>query len=105
MKYKDMDLDTYPKIIDYALSMEGDEQEKFVKVYAATGPYALQNVGYYSGYSGAEKMAKIQEIFKTAHPIFGRTIPTAEEAISMGKKMGCAALDALKEGGWASNKS
>jgi hypothetical protein len=32
-------------------------------------------------------MAKIQEVFKTAHPIFGRTSPTPEEAMNMGKKM------------------
>jgi hypothetical protein len=87
MKYKGKDLDTYTKIIDYALSLPADEQEIFVKAYASTGPYALQNVGYFSGYYGSDMMAKIQEIFKTAHPIFGRTSPTPEEAINIGKAM------------------
>lgn len=72
MTYKGIDLPTYPEIIDYALKLRGKAQKEFVKAYANNGKYALVNIGYFSGYYGPRKMAKIQKIFNTEHPIFGR---------------------------------
>ena len=96
MKYKGKNLDTYSEIVDYALSLSGEEQEKFVEKYAKSGPYALQNIGYWSGYYGPEKMAKIQEVFKTAHPIFGRMQPTQTEAFEAGVAIGRKAKEGEK---------
>lgn len=78
----------YSDLIGHVLKLPKDEQEKFVEAYAKTGPYALQNLGYISGYYDDETCLKIQEIFKTAHPIFGNRIPTTEEAFEAGKKLG-----------------
>lgn len=84
VKYKDKNLATYPEIIDYALGLEGAEQEAFVEAYAQTGPHALANVGYFSGYYENKTADRIMEVFKTAHPIFGRRHPSAEEALRQG---------------------
>ncbi len=86
MIYKDKNLDTYPKIIDYALSLSGDEQAEFIEEYAKTGLHALANVGYFSGYYSNEKADEIMRVFKTAHPIFGTRHPSAEECMKMGVK-------------------
>ena len=71
MIYKGKKLSTYTEIIDVALSLKGKEQREFVGEYAKTGPHALQNIGYVSGYYPADKANKIMEVFQTAHPIFG----------------------------------
>lgn len=88
MVYKGINLKGYLEIIDYALKLEGKEQEEFVETFAHTGPYALQNVGYYSGYFPEDKAKQILEVFKTAHPIFGRLRPSPEQALEMGKALG-----------------
>lgn len=88
MQWKD---ETYCKItdiIDKALSLEGAEQREFVKEFCALGPYARQNVGYFSGYYNEEKARKIMEVFETSHPIFGSHRPSAQEAYEMGKSLG-----------------
>ena len=83
--------ETYYKIteiIDKALTLEGAEQKEFVKEFCALGPYARQNVGYFSGYYNEEKARKIMDVFETSHPIFGSHRPTAQEAYEMGQKLG-----------------
>ena len=72
MKYKGVEYETYPSIINHALSLKGREQELFVRAYLRSGKYARANIGYVSGYYSPRMMKKIQRIFKTAHPIFGR---------------------------------
>jgi hypothetical protein len=84
VNYRGKNLATYSDIIDYALSLKGKAQADFVRAYAATGPYALSNIGYFSGYYGPKKMVQIQRVFKTAHPIFGRAVPTPKEAFAAG---------------------
>ena len=46
------------------------------------------NIGYYAGYGSVDDMKKVFKLFDTAHPVFGTTIPTAKEALEMGKKAG-----------------
>jgi len=87
MNYRGTELKTYTEIIDFALKLKGKAQTNFVKAYAVSGPYALSNVGYISGYYGPKKMAEIQRVFNAAHPIFGRSVPSVEEAIAAGKKL------------------
>lgn len=91
MIYKGINLETYPQIIDFALNLDPIEQEQFVEAYARTGPHALANIGYFSGYYDSAIALKIQEVFKTAHPIFGRRMPSPEEAFEMGQRLGEAA--------------
>ncbi len=46
------------------------------------------NLGYFAGYYDNETMSRINRLFRTTHPIFGDTSPTAEEAFEMGVEMG-----------------
>lgn len=59
----------------------------FMDEYLDDTPHAYHNIGYMSGYYDNETMAKIQDWFQTAHPVFGRTIPTPEQAFEAGKKL------------------
>lgn len=93
MRYKEKDLKTYAEIIDYALALKGEAQREFVEAYAKTSPYALQNVGYFSGYYDSKTGLRIQRVFKTAHPIFGRRIPSPDEAFEAGKKLARELVD------------
>lgn len=88
MKWRGKEFKTYTEMIDQGLSLTGDDQNDFVETVARSGPYALQNIGYFSGYYAQAKADKIMEVFKTAHPIFGRRHPGSEEAFEMGKKIG-----------------
>jgi len=87
MKYKGLTLNTYSEIVSYVLRVDAKEQEEFVEAYCRTGVYARSNIGYISGYYDPETCLKIQKIFKTAHPIFGRRIPSTSEAFDAGKKL------------------
>jgi hypothetical protein len=91
MNWKGKELKTYPEIIDFALKLKEPEQGEFVEAYAKSGPHALGNVGYFSGYYDAKTAEKIMSVFKTAHPIFGTRRPDATEAFEQGKKLGEAA--------------
>ncbi len=51
------------------------------------------NLGYYAGYCSNETRARVERLFRCAHPIFGpiaNGAPTAEEAFEMGKRYGTA---------------
>jgi hypothetical protein len=91
VKYKGKTLEKYNEIIDYALSLSGVEQKEFVDAVEATGPHALSNIGYWSGYFSDEMAEKIQSVFRTEHPIFGKKRPTTEEALALGEKIGTKA--------------
>lgn len=45
------------------------------------------NLGYYAGYYGSCTAARVLRLFGTAHPIFGATQPTAEQALAAGRAM------------------
>lgn len=47
---------------------------------------ALSNLGYYAGYYSPETRDRVYALFNAAHPIFGTSHPTAEEAFSEGMK-------------------
>lgn len=86
-EWKNKTYETYDKIIDAALELQGEEQQAFVKAYCDTGAYARQNMGYFSGYYGNEKRLEILRVFETAHPIFGTSAVTPEEAFALGLKL------------------
>ena len=46
------------------------------------------NLGYYAGYYDSETMVRVNRLFCTQHPVFGNTIPTAEEAFNVGLSVG-----------------
>lgn len=50
----------------------------------------LENIGYMTGYMDAESAERILRLFRTVHPIFGATRPTAEQALEAGMRWGRA---------------
>lgn len=48
---------------------------------------AHSNLGYFAGYYSDEVRDHIYEMYGSAHPIFGTTKPTTEEALEAGKKL------------------
>jgi len=87
-KWKDREFEKLDQVIAAALALKGEEQQAFVKAYCATGAYARQNIGYVSGYYENATRFEICRVFETAHPIFGTSNPTPEEAFELGKKLG-----------------
>ncbi len=75
-----------------------DYFEQLVSHYTsvAKGPRTRQeaekivrdNLGYYAGYYSTETQSRVNRLFKTTHPVFGDTKPTAEEAFEAGKVRG-----------------
>lgn len=51
-----------------------------------------QNLGYYAGYYSHETRARVEQLFKCAHPIFGSIAengpPSPRQALAMGIKTG-----------------
>jgi len=45
------------------------------------------NLGYYADYYDHGIMARVNRLFHTEHPLFGKTIPTAKEAFEIGLKL------------------
>ncbi|MBS1983592.1 MAG: hypothetical protein JST16_05410 [Bdellovibrionales bacterium] len=60
------------------------EAGEFMKLYRAENPNADDNVGYMSGSFGMEDMQRIQNLFGVKHPVFGKKVPTFEEAYKAG---------------------
>jgi hypothetical protein len=44
--------------------------------------YAKEDIGYYSGYFDKKVFERINELFNTKHPVFGKKYPTLDEALS-----------------------
>lgn len=44
------------------------------------------NLGYYAGCYDRETFERVNKLFNTAHPIFGKDYPTPEEAFNAGKR-------------------
>lgn len=89
-------LTTLGELMSAALAVmrAGDKEEgkRFMREYADVCDNGMEtaraNIGYASGYYDPKTMVDIQEFFDTSHPIFGRSVPTPEEALEAGKKMG-----------------
>ena len=73
----------FAMLVEHNLSHGENSREKAEEVERA-------NLGYYAGYHDDETRARVERLFKCAHPIFGpisKGKPTAEEAFEMGRKM------------------
>lgn len=90
MNWNGKDLDTIGTLSDAILAIvRADDQQaadRFMELYRAESPHADSNVGYLSGYYGAETMAQVQRMFGAAHPIFGSAVPTMDAALEAGKR-------------------
>jgi len=98
MNWNGKELDTYGELSDAILAIaradDQDAADRFMAAYRLDNPVgADQNVGYLSGYCSPDTMAKVQRMFKVAHPIFGiRTDVGAEEAFDTGYVLGLASI-------------
>jgi hypothetical protein len=93
VEWKGKKLEKTTDIIDFGLTLTGKEQKEFVNAVEKEGEFALQNIGYFSGYYSKEKSKEICQVFRTEHPVFGKTDPSPEQAFAMGEKMGTAIRD------------
>jgi len=54
-----------------------------------------QNLGYFAGYYSNEVRARVEKLYRCAHPIFGAIAvkgpPTAKQAFEAGRRLGKAA--------------
>ena len=90
MNWKGHDLETIGDLMTHGIDAceTREEAEEFMKAYSAENPHAYANIGYLAGYYGQKDMDRILDWFQTAHPIFGRSHPTPEEAFAAGQKIG-----------------
>jgi hypothetical protein len=59
-----------------------EEAAAFMAAYRAELPSADETIGYLSGDYAPEDAARIRDWFGVEHPLFGRTVPTAREALT-----------------------
>lgn len=87
-EWKGKTLRTYVDISS-ALSalVSKEEAREFMHAYREVSPYAYQNVGYLTGYMDTQTADRLMDWCETSHPIFGRSHPTPEEALTAGMKM------------------
>ena len=92
MMWKGQSLTTMHEVFEAALKCENKkEAEQFLQTYVKSGVsevVAKSNLGYFAGYYDEETSKKIYDLFGAAHPVFGMTWPTPEEAFKMGVKLG-----------------
>ena len=89
MKWKGKELVTHGDIGEALCALSSaEEAQAFMAQYREESPHADENVGYLSGYYDIETMRRIQAWCDVEHPIFGRRVPTNEEAFAAGKAMG-----------------
>lgn len=65
-----------------------EDAREFMVAYSKHSVHAYQNVGYISGYYDRKTMIRIQEWCETSHPIFGRRVPSNDEALEAGIRVG-----------------
>lgn len=89
MTWKGRDLRTIGDLMDHGIDAcaTREEAHEFMRLYRAENEHADANIGYLSGYYGPETMQRIQDWFGVAHPVFGRSVPTPEEAFAAGARM------------------
>jgi len=93
MIWKGQTLDTIGQYLDAicAIYKKGDQQEaiEFTGLYLAENEYALENIGYISGYCEPETMVGILKLFGVRHPVFGgpkeMAAMTPERAFEIGR--------------------
>lgn len=88
MTWKGEELITIGDLMDKGIDRcdTPEEAQAFMRIYRAENEFADENIGYLSGYYGHNNMRRIQEWFGVAHPIFGNTVPTPDEAFNAGAR-------------------
>lgn len=81
-------------LIDWAVTCHGQSREEAERIQK-------QNLGYWAGYYNAETMERVNKLFRTSHPVFGKEWPTPTQAFRMGCASGSEARRAeeAKSGG------
>lgn len=68
---------------------------KFGKTREESEKIERANLGYFGGYASHEKRARVEKLFRCAHPVFGAIStegpPSAEDALKAGIAVGKAA--------------
>lgn len=91
---------TFGEILDPAMKVETQEEaanyfERYVSYLMRhysqdrerAEHVAKSNIGYWAGYYDSETAARVYDLFGFGHPLFGRSRPSFEEALAMGKRL------------------
>jgi hypothetical protein len=77
---------------EQAAALVNEEVAAIVMVYHLSEEEArkklLESIGYVTGYLSHDQADHVMELFDTAHPVFGREHPSAEEAYRLGHEYG-----------------
>lgn len=98
MKFPDKTM-MYGEMYDPAMKIT--DPEKANEYFEACVEYAMRfghsretaeatqrsNIGYWAGYYDSETADRVYRLFGAAHPVFGRTTPTPEEAVEAGRRL------------------
>lgn len=71
----------FERLLERNMRVSGHSREEAEKVEKS-------NIGYYAGYCETATAERMFRLFRCAHPIFGTTRPTLEEAFKKGMEMG-----------------
>ena len=74
-------------LVEWSMTYHGSSEEEALSIHKS-------NLGYFAGYYDAETIQRVNKLFNTEHPIFGKTTPTFEEAFEAGKKLAICLTDA-----------
>ena len=88
MEWKGKKLITIGDLMEHGIDAceTPEEAREFMRIYRREEVHADANIGYLSGYYDSKNMRRIQEWFQVAHPIFGTSQPSPEEALEAGKE-------------------
>ena len=80
------------------VEQEVTEAADFYKMDVAVARANIRaSIGYVTGYLDPKRADQMMDLFDTEHPIFGRSHPSAEEALRIGMKMGAKAAEESKQ--------
>lgn len=83
MKIKEQD-DADQYFAQYATYIQRSLKKEPRKDGMTAEEIAKINIGYFAGYYDSETMRRVNELFKTRHPVFGKIVPMATEALQAG---------------------
>lgn len=98
MNWQGRIIETYQELLQ-AVSMVGspEEAQLLLSAYRQVNSHADANIGWMIGDVDRDVGQRIIEWFGCAHPVFGASFPTPEEAFRKGLEIG-EAMKAMKDG-------
>lgn len=98
MDWKGKKLVIIRDFMDAMIGLESrEEAQEFTRWARLEDPvYAMQNIGYLTGYLDRATADRLLDWCQTAHPIFGTRSVSAEEALEAGRVLGERATSEMR---------